>query len=195
MKDNIHVIILAAGHSSRMGKPKAMLDFLNGTTFLETIIQTYKKINAKIILVTNQTVANDIENYEINYSDISIVINNEIDKGRMHSIKLGCELIKDSSICFIQNIDNPFVEIDTLNKLLTKIDFNNYVSPTYKNKGGHPILLSSQIISDLKSNQKLDLTLKDFLKNYTKTKIETDTNKIHTNINTLEEYKKIFDIK
>ena len=76
--------------------------------------------------------------------------------------------------------------------MASKLKSNSYVNPTYKTKGGHPILVSNEIISALSINNNYDLTLKEFLSDYTRIELKTINKKILTNINTVADYEGIF---
>ena len=53
--DETSVIILAAGDSERMGKPKQGLLFSNGKTFLEHLVSVYQRFGVKeVIIVINR---------------------------------------------------------------------------------------------------------------------------------------------
>ncbi|HBF89032.1 MAG TPA: hypothetical protein DDX39_10360 [Bacteroidales bacterium] len=196
MQEPIYAIILAAGHSSRMGLQKALLKYSEKLTFLEKIIETYSTFGATIILVTNHIVIDELEknNIKLDNNNTIIVVNTDINQGRMLSIKLGVSKIMKSGICFIQNIDNPFVSTKTLRQLMNNSRKSHYVSPTFKGKGGHPILISNKIIEDLKEFDNLHITLKEFLSSYEKEQIEINDEKILLNINTIDDYHNIIGL-
>ncbi|MBN1252249.1 MAG: NTP transferase domain-containing protein [Bacteroidales bacterium] len=194
MSENYSVIILAAGNSSRMGKAKFALKFDNSKTFIEKIIDKYQNFNCQeIIIVLNKSGIETFKNLKIkNLKSVKIIENNKLEFERFYSIKIGLSALKNNAPCFIQNSDNPFINNDLLRILISNIKNYDYINPYYKNKGGHPILLSEKLIKKLISENQNNINFRDFLKNFSHKKIETDDKNILININSEIEYYKYF---
>ncbi|MFA6402079.1 MAG: NTP transferase domain-containing protein [Salinivirgaceae bacterium] len=185
-------LILSAGTSERMGTPKALLTYSNGVTFIEQIVEKYLEAGTeRIVLVINPSLSQIInlmpfcQNHQV-----MVVENKEPEKGRIHSIKLGMEKLNELPF-FIQNVDNPFVTVDLLNRMLPELQPNKYVSPFYKGSGGHPILISHEIALQLKGCD-LKTPLNLFLANYEQIKMEQGNSDILVNINTPDDYRAAF---
>ncbi|HNW98492.1 MAG TPA: NTP transferase domain-containing protein [Bacteroidales bacterium] len=185
------VVILAAGLSERMGKMKPLLSFNNNKTFLEQIISQYQKFNSsEIVVVTNNYVN---ENLKLSvYKNVKIIINHTPSLGRMSSIILGINALTEKKCCFIHNVDNPFVNIDLLEKLQLFINDENYVTPVYNDKGGHPILIGKNALEKISVQKIEDADLREIFKPFKRKNVQTDDEKILYNINTIDEYKKYF---
>jgi len=183
-------VILAAGRSSRMGVPKFALKFNNQTTFLEEIIDKYNSFGCnKIVVVVNSEGVSVLDENKIKLSDkIKIVINEHLEWERFYSIKLGLKKSNSYHPVFIHNVDNPFVNPNILSSLFDEITVTNFVVPEFKNKGGHPILVSEKIIKNIISEEKNDLNFRDFLKRFEKKNIEVDDERILVNVNSEKEY-------
>ncbi|NTW32149.1 MAG: NTP transferase domain-containing protein [Bacteroidetes bacterium] len=189
------VLILAAGFSNRMGQSKALLAFDKDKTFLEKIIEEYIKYgSSEIIVVINKNIEKEIIKNQILIENTRFVINKNPENGRWSSILTGLKILGKKNNCFIQNVDNPFVSADLLFDMETKISFDNYVAPVFKGKGGHPILLGNEIIKNILAMDETDRDLKGFLKKFNRTEVETNDKNILVNINTIDDYKKIFVI-
>ncbi len=188
-------IILSAGKSSRMGEPKFSLRFNETSIFLENIINEYSKFGCnEIVVVLNPDSASYLKQLDLNLpSNTKIVINEYPEWERFYSLKLGAKGLKIPTNTFVSNIDNPFVNQDVLNFLASKGEGFNYVNPTYNGKGGHPILISEKVITDLVSEEKDQIHLKEFLSRYSRKIVEVNDEKILVNINTEEEYKRFFN--
>jgi len=193
--DKPGVIILAGGYSSRFGIPKPFLKFSAAITFLEKLVYEYEKFSCdNIVLVLNSSLLNYYtESYSKEFRNkIKLVTNSKPELGRFYSIKLGIEKIEDADHCFIQNIDNPFTDIETLALIYNCRKEDSYVSPYFGDKGGHPVLISKKIIESIKQETNLEINTKDFLCRFNKIKIEVPNNKILANINTSVEYSQFF---
>ena len=184
------VIILAAGHSSRMGSPKFALPFNKNSSFLEEIINQYNSFGCKkIVVVLNGEGISYIHKQAIKFSNnVVFVTNSHLEWERFYSIKLGIENLSNDFPVFIHNVDNPFVNQDVLSKLFSN-STANFIAPIYQGSGGHPILLSEKVGDKILSEKKNDIILSDFLKRFKKTTVEVNDKNILVNINTLKGYK------
>ncbi len=93
---------------------------------------------------------------------------------------------------FIHNVDNPFVNHKLLSLLLENIHDYDYVVPTFNNRGGHPILISKKVLKDIIAENGHNLNLKDYLSIYKKKTVNVDDEKILINVNSKEDYNKLF---
>ncbi|MHC1704696.1 MAG: NTP transferase domain-containing protein [Tenuifilaceae bacterium] len=188
-------IILSAGKSTRMGVPKFSLKFNSSTTFLENLINEYKSFGCEqIVVVLNQEGATILDKLNLNIPlEVKVVINQHPEWERFYSLKLGAKGLKNITPTFVSNIDNPFVDSDIFQALALSIRNADYIHPSINGKGGHPILLSEKIISDLTTESKDENHLKEFLGRYSKLSVEVDDDKIFLNINTDEEYRRLFN--
>lgn len=183
-------VILAAGLSNRMGKKKPLLRFNNELTFLEKIVSVYKSWGVeKPVVVVNRDVLFKINQLKSQWlEDCKFVLNQHIGYGRFYSIKLGLQNIMKNLPVFIHNVDNPFVNHCVLQLLFNQLGKGDFAVPVYKGKGGHPVLLSEKVITDIIAEKKHDLNFRDFLKGYSRQEVEVDDETVLVNINTVEEY-------
>lgn len=194
-RKNVSAVILAAGNSERMNFPKAFLKWDAKTTFLEKILKELIdfKVN-KIVVVLNEKSYKHLNNNSLSESEnVKFIINSFPELGRFYSIKLALEKIK-TEFCFIQNVDNPFINRNILEKLfINKID-DGYTIPSFQSKGGHPIIINNQIKQDLlfSTNQ---FILKEFLRNYKCQKIDFEDSRTLVNINTPQDFARLEELK
>ncbi|MBM2813454.1 MAG: mocA [Ignavibacteria bacterium] len=182
-------IILAAGLSERMQSPKPLLKFDSQKRFIDKIFDEYLKFGCnEVIVVINHALTGQFESIR----GIKFAVNTNPEKGRFSSIKIGVEFLESSNFCFIQNIDNPFVNQDVLRILNQVKEQSDYIVPTFEGRGGHPILLNKNIIDNIKKCEKDDLNLRELLAKYKSKKVEFNDNSILININTKEEYNYYF---
>lgn len=182
-------IILAAGLSERMGENKAILPFNKTSNFVENIANSMIEAGCEKIIVVINSVSFEIINRNILFknSKILIAVNDMPELGRFRSLKIGLKMLKEKNV-FVHNCDNPFCKPSLLKDLFVLLDEKNYVVPIYKNKGGHPILLSNYICKNLVNINEDNANLKKILLNFNKKELMTTDNKILFNINTPEDY-------
>lgn len=194
---NISAIILSAGKSERMGIPKFSLKFDSKTTFLEKLIGEYLSFGCnEIIVVLNETSAVLYHQLKLNIpSNVSVVINHHPEWERFYSLKLAALAMRELKPAFVSNIDNPFVSNNILDCLYIESVNLDYTCAAFNGRGGHPFYLSSKVISELKLESQDQIHLKQFLGKYPKKLVEVDDSKVLLNINSMEEYIKLIDIK
>jgi len=178
-----------------MKYPKALLLYDSDTTFLEKIVNEYALFNCRRIIV----VLNDHNRKKIIPrlnkmvpENVKFIINDHLEYERYYSVKTGLTGLDNPDFCFIQNIDNPFVNNILLSDIFRHRITEGYVSPRHNGRGGHPVLFGKAVIENIRSTLKNDLNLRDVLASYSCKKIEVNNPEILININTAEEYKKYF---
>ena len=178
-------LILAAGASARMGADKALLPFDNVLTFSNYLVNSYIEALARpVILVVNESYIN---------SDplpgmAKVVINREVELGRSHSIRLGIINVPGGNACFIQNVDNPYIDQELLKLMLSRLQPDSFVVPVVTGRGGHPVLLGPQIVDYLKSFAEW-CDFRSVLNDFVRIAVPWNNERILWNINTPEDYK------
>ncbi len=188
------VLILAAGYSSRIRKHKFALKFNEKSTFVERLVSQYKSLGCKkIIVVLN---AEGVKFFQKNLphlsNEVMVITNMFPERGRSYSISLGLKHIPGNEKVFIQNVDNPFITTDILKLMLENLKDYDCVSPQYQGEGGHPVLISHNVIKEILVREEKDFVLRDLLKNFKKRTLPVNNQKILANINTMEDYNKYF---
>ena len=150
--DLIGVILLAAGASTRLGKPKQLLRF-QGETLLRR--------NAKIALAASKrvivTLGSQIEilRKEIEDLPVEIIENKDWATGMSGSIKVGLkEFLNDADkakAVIVMVCDQPFVNEKLLEKIITKFQETDspIVACEYQNALGVPALFRKNLFPEL----------------------------------------------
>ena len=196
LKGDTSVVILAGGKSDRMNFPKPFLPYDSKRTFVEKVVSEYKNFGCKKnILVLNEDLNCSTWNeFLSNLSKETLIVYNRYsDLGRFYSLQLGIKALENDDYCFVQNIDSPFIGSDILQKLYDSKINNGYVVPEYEGKGGHPILIGSDVINSIKEEEDISINLKDKLRQFNRKMVDSGSDKVLININTLEEYQNFFN--
>ncbi|RLD34723.1 MAG: hypothetical protein DRJ02_09925 [Bacteroidetes bacterium] len=193
MKKACSVIILAAGNSARMGQIKFTLRMKDGKTFLEHIIEQFSEFGCKeIVVVVNRNGYSFLEQHSFRFNNnVHIIVNEHPEYGRFYSLKQGLPGVSGGQFVFIHNADNPFVEKSVLEDLYAAREEAAIIKPVHKGKGGHPVLIADKIRSAILAVTENDIRLDDFLRKYAQKKITTGSEKIHVNVNTKEDLRKL----
>ena len=180
------LLILAGGNSARMGYPKPWLKTKRNNTFLAEIITVYKQLGVNnITVVLNKEFTTAIWEKEISEikPNVTIIRNREVNKGRLFSVQLGLKAA-NSDYVFIQNVDNPYIEKDVLKQLISISEKKEITIPSYKGKGGHPVIINSTVKREIISNYNNYKTLKDVFNHFPKKYVIVNSSTVLVNINT-----------
>jgi CTP:molybdopterin cytidylyltransferase MocA len=144
-------IILSAGASSRMGRPKALLPYREGT-FLEHLIQVTRHPRIGVTRVVLGAGADEIS--AIAKLDPSqIVLNQHWQEGQLSSICAGIRSLEnvETDGIILCPVDHPLVSAALVSDLVEKFYSNQklIVVPTYKGRRGHPAIFSQALFSEL----------------------------------------------
>jgi len=190
----VDVILLISGSSLRMGKEKAILSFTKDKNFVSNILDNYLRLpDCRIYVIVNTENEVQIKQTCKKYQNkIKYITNSNPEKGRIWSILTGLENIKIGRGVFIQNIDNPFVDTELLNGMLSNYKSDSYIVPQFNGKNGHPLLLGADLVQELKEKRSRIADLKSFLSKQKKNCFISQNQKILANINCPEDYLKWF---
>jgi molybdenum cofactor cytidylyltransferase len=183
-------ILTAAGYSSRMGNMKALLPW-HGTSLILHQISILKSAGCEEIVVVVGHRASDIEN-ELESRDVVIARNNSYQTGRTSSIKIGVLTASNNSEAYVLlGVDQPRTT-EIVSKMLTSHKSKNSLisSPRFKDKGGHPIILSATMKNELLDISENTQGLRQIFEKYRGDFNEVIFNDplVRLDINTYEEY-------
>ena len=157
-KKRIGIIVLAAGGSTRMKKPKQLLQF-NEKTLLRRAVETAVGSAAEPVLVVLGA------NYERTKAEIAdlpveIIFNENWQSGLSSSVKSGIEHFRKLrqtgqfiSACLLMLADQPFITSRHLNLLAEKFlerSDNLIVAARYEKIVGVPAIFSHAVFDDLR---------------------------------------------
>jgi len=177
-------IIPAAGISGRMGRDKIFLPAGAGVTFAGHLINGFVGYGCSpvVLVVNDQT-----DTSQLNHDELLIEVNHHVNLGRNHSIELAIRHVPPGFGCFIQNVDNPFIEDGLLDKLVRATVPDGYAVPVYRGKGGHPIALGREVVEFLREQEGLP-DLRQVLQKFSMAEVPYPDERVLWNINTPEDY-------
>lgn len=149
----IPAIIIAAGESRRMGRPKALLPF-RGSSFLRAIIRAYESLSIEPIVVVAGARARLVID-EVCHDDVTVVINENYLEGQLSSILAGIDAVEHAQPdgVILHPVDHPCVSGPTIETLVSAFRTcgRQIVVPIFGGKRGHPVIFSSRLFDDLKN--------------------------------------------
>ncbi len=176
---NARALILAAGHSTRMGHPKALTD-LDGQTALARIVEACEAAGLARPLVVVGFDAASIRAHHA-HLEVDWATNPAPDAGRTGSIQCGLRAAPDGDSILLAPIDHPLVSATTLRTLMATS--GEVVIPTFEGRGGHPIRLGRVAQSAILESDPAT-PLRDALRGIPTTRVPVDDPGIHANLDT-----------
>ena len=144
-------VILSAGASSRMGRPKALLPYREGT-FLEHLIQVTRQPRigvTRIVLGAGAEVIRTMAKLDPSI----VVLNPEWEQGQLSSVCAGLRSLEGIDVegIVLCPVDHPLVSARLVSDLVDRFYEENkaIVLPTYKGRRGHPVIFSSALFGEL----------------------------------------------
>jgi len=145
-------IVLAAGESRRMGRPKALLPW-HGSTFIEMVVTRLAEADLDPILVVIGAHA-ALTRSSVSLTRAQWIDNPDWPTGQAGSLRLAVShLPADVTAAVVALVDQPQTD-GTLVRRLVSIRAQSgapVVRPVWNGRGGHPLLLGSEIFSRIKA--------------------------------------------
>ena len=144
-------VILSAGASSRMGSPKALLPYREGT-FLEHLIKVTRHPQIGVTRVVLGAGAEAIRT-SAKLDSAIVVLNPDWEQGQLSSICAGLRSLEgiETDGMVLCPVDHPLVSALLVSELVERFyeEKKAIVVPTYKGRRGHPVIFSNALFSEL----------------------------------------------
>ena len=151
MDKRVSGIILAAGRSQRMGRPKALLP-IYGATFLDHIVRQVRAsrlVEVKIVLGHRpQAILDRLPDLKP-----ATVVNSHYREGQLSSLQAGIRALDpetcDGLMLFL--VDHPLVESSLIDQLVECFSQGGHpiVIPSFQRRRGHPVLFARELFPEL----------------------------------------------
>lgn len=144
-------VILSAGASSRMGRPKALLPYREGT-FLEHLMEVTRHPRVGVTRVVLGAGAEVIRSLG-KLDPANVVLNLAWEQGQLSSIWAGLRSLEgiETDGILLCPVDHPLVSATLVSELIDQFyqQKKTVVLPTYKGQRGHPVIFSSALYAEL----------------------------------------------
>ncbi len=142
----ISAIVLAAGKSERMGRPKALLPF-RGATFLENILTVIAASDVRETVVVLGRHRDEIQGA---LKLPNAVFNPDYEQGMITSMQTGIRAISGGSEgALLLLVDHPSITTPTINVLIERFAPDRIVVPKYGGRRGHPVLFARTVLDEI----------------------------------------------
>jgi molybdenum cofactor cytidylyltransferase len=193
----IVAVILSAGESSRMGRPKALLP-IDGVRFIEKIVTALKSTRVNEIIAV---LGHNAEEMRQKVSDlpVKIVVNPDYKQGQLSSLIAAIRNIESGEnhhrvdAILVHLVDHPYINADLVNVMIDRFYETKklIVVPRHLGRRGHPVIFSRALFAELLAAP-LDQGAKTVVRAHRDQTLEIDTDDagVTVDIDTPEEYQK-----
>lgn len=187
-------VVLAAGESARMGRPKPLLSY-GGETFLERILRTLGQLeglDARVVVLGHE--ATRIRR-EVDFDDAVVLTHRGYRQGMLSSLRAGARAalkeLPDLEALMVCLVDQPLVQAETYAALLNAFqpDKDDVVIASYSGEHGHPVVLSRGLAERVASESRSG-SLSELIESYAQRRryLDCDDPAVTQNINTPEAF-------
>ncbi|MGE5219206.1 MAG: nucleotidyltransferase family protein [Chloroflexota bacterium] len=148
----IVAVVLAAGESSRMGRPKALLP-IDGQTFIEKIVAALRRSQvARVIVVLGHDA--EAMRARISHLPVDILINPNYKAGQLSSLQAALRRLQTDQDCdgmLVHLVDHPYIDPALVDELIRRFYESKklIVVPCCDGRRGHPVIFSRRLFSEL----------------------------------------------
>jgi CTP:molybdopterin cytidylyltransferase MocA len=147
-------IVLAAGRSSRFGRPKA-LAAIGGTTFITQILRTLAAAGvSEIVVVTRPADAAMEQEVAASGHVARIVVNLEPSRGQLSSLLAGLDAIDrpENGGAIVLLVDMPLVSASAIRRVIAAAQSSSapIVRAVHAGRHGHPVVFKRETFEALR---------------------------------------------
>ena len=150
----IVAVVLSAGESSRMGRPKALLP-IDGQTFIERIVAALKQAKVGKIIVILGHNARELQS-RISHLPVEILINTDYKLGQLSSLQLAVRYLQPDLDCdgmLVHLVDHPYLAPALVEEMIRQFyeTKKRIIVPKFHGKRGHPVIFSNALFDEILS--------------------------------------------
>ena len=189
----IGAIVLAAGESKRMGRPKMTLQW-NSRTVIGQVVHVLLDGGVDDVIVVTGGAHSEVEN-AIAGMGVRSVHNPDFANGEMiQTLQIGLKNLKKDVLASLVVLgDQPQIEVDVVRTVISAFEQKNHslVVPSYGRKRGHPWLIARTLWDRIFELRK-SATMRQFLNRFASEihYVNVDTNSIFQDLDTPEDYRR-----
>ena len=195
-ESSVYGVILAAGSSKRMETPKALLNWC-GKSLIDYQVDSLLTGGCnRVWVVTGKHHKEIVSNITVS-EKVKIVFNVDHYLGKSTSVKKGVRsLPKDLFAMVLIAVDQPrppWIISKLINEHKNKTPL--ITSPTFLDRGGHPLIFNSQLIPELKEISESSFGIRKVFTNHKSEilSVPFDSKIVRLDINTPEDYSEALD--
>jgi molybdenum cofactor cytidylyltransferase len=189
-------IVLAAGASTRMGRPKLLLPVEPGGTLLGRLLGTLADAGVwPLVVVVRKALAIESAWRDPRAPRIDVVVNPDPSRGQLSSMLCGLDSLRDHPDAVLQaQVDVPLIRVDTVRALVDAWHASRppLVRPVCQGRTGHPVIFGAGLLDVLRTSD-LHSGAKPIVRRFAPLGVEVpvDDPLILEDIDTPEDYERV----
>ena len=189
----VAAVLLAAGESTRMGEPKALLPWVDGEPLVSYQVHALHEAGYAPIVVVLGHDPYAVDNALPDDVDVTAIVNDRFQMGRTTSIMAGVLHLAapDTDGVLIISVDQPrSVEMLRTLREAWESEQPSIAIPSLDGKGGHPPLFDAGLIPEILQVNEKEEGLRQVMRNFADRRLFVPVNDplTLTNLNTREDY-------
>jgi CTP:molybdopterin cytidylyltransferase MocA len=185
-------MLLAGGESSRMGKPKPLLDW-GGTTLIEYQVAQLREAGADKVIVVLGHRADEALPY-VHRAGALAIVNELYSEGRASSVRVAAgALPEDTTAIVVLNVDQPRPSWVTRRLLEEQRRVKALITvPAVEGRRGHPVVFDGRLAPELREVREATAGMRAVMQAHAGDILEVpfDTSVVLLDMNVPEEYEK-----
>jgi len=148
----IVAVVLSAGESSRMGRPKALLP-IDGQNFIEKIVGALKQSGIERVVVVLGFNADEMRR-QVEHLPVEIIVNPDYRQGQLSSLQAAIRHLQGIENCdgmLVHLVDHPYIDSKLVRLMIDSFTASDkvIVVPRHQGKRGHPVIFSKKLFQEL----------------------------------------------
>jgi molybdenum cofactor cytidylyltransferase len=193
-------VILAAGESSRMGRPKALLPAAEGGSFLSTLVRTLTAGGTDRVLVVTRPGDDQLGRELARISSGGAAAVRQIENPAAHSggqlssiVSALAAVDDDSGAIIVVPVDMPLVRPATVAALIEAFRESHapILRAAHGGRHGHPVIFSREVFADLRRADPA-VGARAIVRARGAVDVEVDDPGVLEDVDTPEDYKRLF---
>jgi molybdenum cofactor cytidylyltransferase len=196
----VAAVVLAAGFSSRMGRPKALLPAgPGGVTFLARIVGTLRRGGLERVVVVVGVDGQQIQT-SIKAAALSVeaVENPDPSRGQLSSLLVALATLEEAEAVLVIPVDQPLVTAETVARLIRvhRETHAPVVRPCRGLRHGHPAIFDRSVFEELRRAD-ISRGARDVIAAHIAevVDVEVDDEGAFVDIDTPEQYERVFGVR
>ena len=189
----ISAVLLSAGESTRMGHPKALLDW-QGVPLVKHQVRSLIESGVSQVITVLGHRAESIRPFVESEHGTEVIVNLRYKTGKSSSVRAGLKMLNPGvEHVMIISVDQPRSTKLLSEVLEAHLRHDSVITyPVYQGRGGHPVLFSLGLLPELIGISEAKRGLREVIERHSAevNRVPVDDHEAILDLNTVEDYRK-----